>query len=663
MLARQVGIALATFFGASVVIFSLVHLAPMDPARFFVQFRQGGGRGEEQIRAVRAWYGLDDPKPVQYVRWMGRVVRGDLGRSVGSGREVGPEVARRIPWSLLLAGASFGLAWILAVPLAVAGARGSPLGRIADGIITAGLLVPVFLLASVLIYVFAVRLTWIPILPPFELNLMDSYLWRALILPGLSVALPLAAIMARQIRVDLRAGLAAAHETAARARGVSERRVVLTTHAVAARPLLARGLPVASLLFGAILIVEEIFGWPGMARVLVRGIVQRDITVMQGSLLALVALVVTAELVMRLLGGRGARGPDAAAADGAGTEAPVDGGLRMPGVPAPIPRLSVGARAAMGVAAVLAVAAVAAPLLGRFPPDLVLLEEIQLGPSWRHWMGTDASGRDLFSRLLHAGRMTLGLALGSSLVAVAAAGVLAALAAGSGRWTAVWRDAGAGLCRTVHAIPAFAFALAVVSVAGRAPVMMATVFALCGMAIVYPSLRAMAANALAWGFVRAGQAAGGSGLRIAERHLFPHLARPLLAAVLGLVPAMLMLEATLGFFGFSVTPTIPTWGTMLWRGREALHRGDWWLLAFPVAFVATASWGFGRVAESLRDPAPPTYVPAARLVLGQEWGAAARGVLRPTEPRFVRPAAEPITRAAEAGGGSVEGGASGGASG
>jgi len=672
LLARHLGIALATLFGASIVAFSLLHLAPMDPARYFVQFRQGGGRGEEQMRAVRAWYGLDDPAqtspfvyrlkmPVQYLRWVSRAVRGDFGRSVTSGREVGPEVARRIPWSLLLAAVSFGLAWLLAVPLAAAGARGGIAGRAADAMVTAGLLVPVFLLASVLVYVFAVKLTWIPILPPFELNVVDTYLWRALLLPSVSVALPLAAIMAREMRAGLRASLVAAHATAARARGVPERRIFRGALAAAARPLLARPLPALSLLFGAILIVEEIFGWPGMARVLVRGIVQRDITVMQGSLLILAALVVAAEVLVRLASGRHALETRTGVADVAAGPAPdgaAGGRLRSPGAPAVIPAPSLGTRVAVGVAGAVVVAAIAAPLLARFPPDLVLLEEIQLAPSLRHWMGTDASGRDLFSRLLHAGRTTLGLALVSSLVAVAAGGVLAALAARRGRWAATWGDAGVGLARTVHAIPAFALALAVIAVAGRAPVVIGAVFAACGMALVFGPLRALAADVRAWSFVDAGLSAGGSRAWIGERHLLPHLARPLVAAALGLVPLMLVLEATLGFFGFSVTPTIPTWGTLLWRGREALHRGDWWLLVFPVGFVWAASWGFGRIAEALRVPAPPTYVESPRLVLGREWGAAASPAGRQVPVRTARPAAGP----AGAGGG-VEGGANGGASG
>lgn len=361
-----------------------------------------------------------------------------------------------------------------------------------------------------------------------------------------------------------------------------------------------------------------------------RAIAQRDITAMQASLFVMAGLVVAAEFAIRLAGGR--QGPAQTVVD-----APAPLG-RFPGRAAVIRAPGLPARIALGVAAALVVASVAAPLLVRFPPDLVQLEEIQVPPSLRHWMGTDASGRDLFSRLLYAGRVSLALGLLSSFAAVAVAGLLAALAAWKGR---SWDEALAGAARTILAIPGFAIALAVISVAGRAPVVIGGVFAVCGMAQVAARLRSLLAQAKRWPFVDAGLAAGGSPVWIGERHLLPHLARPLLAAALGLVPGVLILEATLGFFGYSLTPTVPTWGTLLWRGREALHRGDWWLIVFPMAFVGTAAWASLGIARTLGDPPPPTYVQARRLELGREWGAAAT---------------------AASVGGPVEGGASGGSS-
>jgi hypothetical protein len=153
-------------------------------------------------------------------------------------------------------------------------------------------------------------------------------------------------------------------------------------------------------------------------------------------------------------------------------------------------------------------------------------------------------------------------------------------------------------------------------------------------------------------------ASGASPWWVVERHLLPHLARWFLAAAAGLVPGFLILEATLGFFGFSVSPTTNTWGTLMWRGRESLHRGDWWLLAFPALFIGAAAWAFRGIADALNEPEPPTYAKVARLDLGKEWGRAAKPMVptAPVSPR-PRPVAMPIPEA-----GPVEGGSSGGAS-
>lgn len=604
--------------GASVVTFGLIHLAPMDPARFFVQFRPG--TRDEQVRQLRDWYGLEEPVPAQYVRWVSRAIRGDFGRSITSGRDISPEVVRRIPWTLLLVSLAFLLACLMAVPLALAAARGGVAGAVAGTITMTAGLIPGFLLASLLVYIFAVRLTWIPILPPFELNLLDAYLWRSMLLPAISLAVPIAALVARELARALHGHFEANHVTAARARGLTERRIVWR-HALGAaiRPFLARPLPLLSVLFGGAVIVEDLFGWPGIARVFMRAIVQRDITVIQASLLLLAALVIVTELLLRL------------AVDRRDVLIPVSTPAPRPAGPTqparPVPGLDLGARIALGVGAALIVAAVAAPLLARFPPDQVLLEEIQMGPSVRHWMGTDASGRDLFSRLLFAGRVTLALTVIPALAAVAAAVALGGLAI----WrTSAWADVTAGTSRTLLATPGFALALSVISVAGRAPLVIGIMFALFGLAEIGSRAQTLVAGVKSWSFIDAGLAAGASPAWIGERHLLPHLIRPLLSLAFGLVPGLLILEATMGFFGFSVTPTIPTWGTLLWRGREALHRGDWWLLAFPAAFVVAASWGFLRVADALADPPPPTYVKVPKLVLGREWGTRVAGTARAT---------------------------------
>lgn len=611
-MARLLATALLTILGASVVAFGFMHLAPMDPAQFMIGFRQGVRA--EQVNRVRDWYGLDQPKAVQYVRWLARAVRGEFGTSVTTRREVGPDLARRLPWSLMLAAAAGLLAWALAVPLAVASARGGVLGRAGDAVIAVGLVVPTFLIASLLIYVFAVRLVLIPILPPFDLNLFDRSLWVGMILPSLGLALPLAAVLARQLRLDLADVLRAPYVAAARAKGASARRAVWRHAArVATRTLLARPLPALSLLFSGLLVVEEIFNWPGIGRGFTRALVQRDIPVMQAALFLMAVVTVAAELAIRLALGRPGVEPDAYAA------ASARGASR--GRPSRLAPPELRARVAIGAAVLLVAASIAAPFVVRFPPDQVVLDEINVMPSLRHWMGTDSSGRDLFSRLLFAGRTTLGISIGAAVVAVLGGLVVTSGVGGTAylRWRRLWLAVVHGAGRVIMAIPMMGLALAVIATAGREPVVIAAVFAAIGLASVIRGMRALQVQAWRWPFVVAAQAAGAPALRIGERHLMPHLTRPLIAAAAGLVPGFLILEATMGFLGFSVTPTTPSWGTLLWRARDALHRGDWWLIVFPAAFVALAAWAFTAASETLNRSQPPTYLPTARLRLGREW--------------------------------------------
>jgi peptide/nickel transport system permease protein len=610
--ARLLATSLLTLLGASVVAFGFMHLAPMDPAQFMIGFRPGVR--PEQVERLREWYGLDRPKVVQYARWMARALRGEFGTSVITRREVGPELIRRLPWSLVLGLAAGLLAWAMAVRLAVAATRRDAIGRMADLVITAGIVVPAFLVATLLVYLFAVRLALVPILPPFDLNVVDRAFWVGMILPALALALPLASVLARRLRLDLAEILGTPFLAAARAKGLSPRGV-LWGHAVrvATRTLLARPLPALSLLCSGLLLVEEIFSWPGIGRSFTRALVQRDIPVMQATLFLMAVIAVTAEAAIRIAVGRAGVDPEAYAA--------ISTRVRRGGRLARLSPVGLGSRLAIGTLGLLGAAVIAAPFLVRFPPDQVVLEEINLMPSLRHWMGTDSSGRDLFSRLLFAGRTTLGISMAAASVAVLAgiAATWGVAEATARRGWRLWLGALHGAGRVIAAIPPLGLALAVIATAGRDPVVIGGIFAVIGLASVAGRVWALREEAWRWPFVIAAQANGASTMLIGERHLLPHLIRPLAAAALGLVPGFLVLETTMGFLGFSVTPTTPSWGTLLWRAREALHRGDWWLVVFPAATVALAIWAFSVLSETLDRPPPPTYVPRAPLRLGREW--------------------------------------------
>jgi ABC-type dipeptide/oligopeptide/nickel transport system permease subunit len=260
----------------------------------------------------------------------------------------------------------------------------------------------------------------------------------------------------------------------------------------------------------------------------------------------------------------------------------------------------------------------------------------------------------MFSRLIHAGRPTLGIAVGASAAAV----LVAVLLVGHTWWDRRWQAAVTWGARAITAIPALALAISLISVAGRSPIMISAIFGALGLASIATGMRPLLAGARRWSFVEAAVASGASPRWVGERHMLPHLARPLLAAVAGLVPGFVILEATLGFLGYSVSPTITTWGTLMWRGRESLHRGDWWLLVFPALFAAAAAWAFRGIADALDEPQPPTYPKAARLELGKEWGRAARRAPAPAPvPR--RPSPGPVSLPDAS---PIEGGSNGGAS-
>jgi peptide/nickel transport system permease protein len=550
---------------------------------------------------------------------MGRVLRGDLGTSVVTRREIAPELVRKIPWTATLMVCAGVLAGTLAVPLAVASARGGIAGLAADSVLVLGLVAPVFLVATLLSYAFAVRLTWIPILPPFDPNLLDGSLWRGLLLPSASLALPAASVAAVQMRGDLRAALSTPAVSAAGFGGVlAARSTVRHALRAAGRTVLAHPLPLAGLGLSGLLVVEEIYTWPGVGRTFFRAVTQRDIPIMQAGLLLFAALAVVIDLAARVTARRSHSG------ETAGTAA---AGLRQDrGRGSPIGRPGPKSRAAAALVVALALASAALPLIARFPADRVLLDEIHLPPSFRHWMGTDSSGRDMLSRLLLASRASMGIALGGAAAAVLGGLVLGGLVVSAAPQARQGRGAvAAWVLRSVASVPTLVLALAVVAVTGRSAVTIGAVLAITGTAWVAWRLGPMLAEANAWTFVLAARAAGASPLWVAERHVLPHLVRPLLAAAAGLVPGFLAMEATLGFLGFSLSPTTPTWGTLLWRGREALHRGDWWLLAFPALFLAAAAWAYAALAEALAEPPPPTYVKRTKPALVRAWKPAVEG--------------------------------------
>ena len=289
------GLSLAV---ASAAIFGVVALVPGDPASFML----GTGAQPDTLAALRQQMGLDLPWPLRYARWLGGVLTGDLGQSLTYKTPVGGMILERMQVSLPLALMALAVAVAIAFPVGTLSAARH--GRVADTALMAGaqigISLPNFWFAMLLVLVFAVNLRWLPAggFPGWDHPLAAL---RALILPSIALALPQAAILARVLRAALVETLGQDYVRTARAKGLSPRQALLR-HALrnALIPVLTiLGMQFSFLLAGAI-IIENVFYLPGLGRLIFQAITQRDLVVVQGAVLVLVAAVILVTFLVDL---------------------------------------------------------------------------------------------------------------------------------------------------------------------------------------------------------------------------------------------------------------------------------------------------------------------------------------------------------------------------
>jgi peptide/nickel transport system permease protein len=284
-LVRRTVSALITLLVVALVSFTLIHLTPGDP----VAIALGEAATAEQITETRERLGLNDPLPVQFARWFGRfLTRFDLGISLQLNQPVGHALASRAEPTLLLAGLGFILAVGLGVPSGVVAAVHH--SRLADQLImmvaTLGMTVPAFILGIGLILAFSVELGWFPVAGYIPMSEDFGATLRSILLPAVALGLAEAALIARITRSSVIEVLREDFVRTARAKGLSEARVIYG-HALrsALIPILTVvGLTVARLLGGTV-VLEEVFGLPGMGQLVVNAIRRRDYPVIQAAIL------------------------------------------------------------------------------------------------------------------------------------------------------------------------------------------------------------------------------------------------------------------------------------------------------------------------------------------------------------------------------------------
>lgn len=284
---------------ASVGIFLIVHVLPGDPALVYA----GPNATSDVIDAVRHDMGLDKPLPVQYGVWLGHLLRGDLGKSYVNDYAVRTLLWQRLPITAELAAAAMVLSLLIAVPSGIAAAvkQGSVVDYLVTSLNGLGLAIPPFWFGLLLIIVVALGFHWLPAsgyTSPSQ-NLGEAL--KHLVLPTVTLAFQVAAILSRFMKSVTLDVLHEDYVRTARAKGVPERRVqlrhVLPNAMVTFMTVL--GLQFGRLLGGAV-VIESVFAWPGVGRLLLDAIGNRDYLVIQGGLLFFVLLFLVINLLTDL---------------------------------------------------------------------------------------------------------------------------------------------------------------------------------------------------------------------------------------------------------------------------------------------------------------------------------------------------------------------------
>lgn len=297
--ARRLASAVPVVATVALFVFSLLYLAPGDPAALIA----GDQATLEDLERIRASLGLDRPFLVRFVEWISSILRGDFGESIFTGHSVLQMITDRMEPTISLMVFTLALTVIVAIPLGVLAAThyGTVVDRVVMLFAVLGFSVPVFVVGYMLAYIFSLNLTWLPVqgYSPFS-NGVGPWL-RSLVLPTLAASGVYIALIARITRATMLEVLTQDYIRTARAKGVGNRDL-LFIHALknAAVPIVtAIGTGVALLIGGAV-VTESVFAIPGVGRLVVDSILRRDYPVIQGTVLLFSFLYVLINLAIDL---------------------------------------------------------------------------------------------------------------------------------------------------------------------------------------------------------------------------------------------------------------------------------------------------------------------------------------------------------------------------
>ena len=300
-LVRRLALTIPTLLVMSIIVFLIIRLVPGDPVRTMLGFRAT----DENVAELRRQLGLDQSLFTQYLSWISALLHGDLGKDIVSHAPLSELLAQRLPVTFELTGLAMLLAVLVGVPLGVKAAVGGKwINRLTEGFVIFGISVPDFWLGIILVLVFAATLHW---LPPSGYMPFSRDPWlnlRYMALPVLTLAVGEAAYILRTTRSAVAAVMGRPYITFLRAKGLSHNRIVFGHALRNAGPSIATviGIQVGVLLGGAI-IIETMFALPGVGRLVVTGINQRNYPTVQIGVLAIASIFIVVSLVTDLIVG------------------------------------------------------------------------------------------------------------------------------------------------------------------------------------------------------------------------------------------------------------------------------------------------------------------------------------------------------------------------
>lgn len=290
---RRIVLLIPVWIGISLLAFLLANLTPGDPARLVLQRELGHQPNSQQVAEARERMGLNDPLPVRYVNWLADAVTGDLGTSYRNGKPVLESLAERFPTTLKIASLGLAISILVAIPLGVLAAvfRHSITDHFSRVFALAGAAMPSYWVAYLLILLFSVQLGILPV--------AGSSTWKHMILPALTLGIGGSASLMRVVRSEMLENLGQDYVRTARAKGLRNSNVIVR-HALrnALLPVSTiLGMRLAGMLGGAV-IVETIFSWPGVGKLVVDAIFDRDYPMIQGFVIFMGTVTLLINLVV-----------------------------------------------------------------------------------------------------------------------------------------------------------------------------------------------------------------------------------------------------------------------------------------------------------------------------------------------------------------------------